>query len=682
MIVFNGDEFLQQVLDSIYDFAYQIIIAEGADRNSLPFANPDGGSTDRTLEIIKNYPDPYGKIMLVQGVWKDKVEQSNAWIEKAAGDFVWQVDDDEIYKEEDLLRIDDLLTKQPETTAVSFHWCHFFGGMDRVRPNSEITPEVWRIFKFRHGYRWRSHRPPDILDEKGRSLRESSPIHADKLVDLGIYIYHFSYITDNQVREKMRYMERVRMIEYDIGMEANPLWRLYGHIKSATSRKQFLKPLKILVENYFQWWKHRPSAIKKRKKADRSWNYDFYEDIWLPWKKAPQEIEGRGILSANTGLYSVTEPFRGELPRAVLSHPLFTETNRKKNIPTGRAPNFFIAGAARSGTTALWHFLKQHPKVFMPTDEFYKEPAYFSVKGCGMSHDKYIDIFKKAGHCCERIGEASTAYLTDPMSAKKIHDFSPDAKIIIMLRNPVDRAYSLYHWMTQEGYEHAESFEQALELENVRIGKKIPNWFEPEYYWNYLYFHSGLYYRQVKNFLDLFGDNVCIVKTDDFENNFYPEYKKICKFLEVAPNEVSPRKYNKAYQAYSPLIQFILRKIIGNLADKKIDIRKVNQSVVLIHTIQYFLINSIIFHKGEKRLPDPLLTLLTFQKIVKLINKKNTSDSTSMKSLRDLILQVGFKTYQRKPLSPILRNALSKRYVEDIVKLEKLTNVNFSEWLQ
>jgi len=320
--VFNGEEFLQQVLDSIYGFAWQIIIAEGADRNSLPFAKPDGSSTDRTVQIIKDYPDPDRKITLIQGKWRDKTEQSNAWLVRATGDYVWQIDDDEVYKEEDLLVIDSMLKARPETTAVSFHWCHFFGGFDRVRPINENTPVVWRLFKFKPVYRWHSHRPPDIIDEGGRSLREINPIEADDLVGRGIYIYHFSYITDRQVLGKMRYMERVRMYEYHFGMEVHPFWQPYKRLEMAATRLTVLRPFVALMAHYFRWWKCKPKAIELRKKTDKSWQYRFYEDVWLRWRENPAAIEGQGLLSVNPGLYSATEPFKGTLPQAILSHPL------------------------------------------------------------------------------------------------------------------------------------------------------------------------------------------------------------------------------------------------------------------------------------------------------------------------------------------------------------------------
>lgn len=83
MIIFNGDTFLREVLESIYDFAYEIIIVEGPDQNALPMAGPDGASCDRTMEIIENFPDPLKKIRVIRGIWKNKDQQSNWFIVEA-----------------------------------------------------------------------------------------------------------------------------------------------------------------------------------------------------------------------------------------------------------------------------------------------------------------------------------------------------------------------------------------------------------------------------------------------------------------------------------------------------------------------------------------------------------------------------------------------------------------------
>src|SRR2546423_2056748 len=131
----------------------------------------------------------------------------------------------------------------------------------------------------------------------------------------------------------------------------------------------------------------------------------------------------------------------------------------------GRLPNFFICGAAHAATTSLWHYLRQHPDIYMPPTIEQKEPAYFcDIYGTNDS-DFYLSLFADADGR-KRVGEASTAYLTWPASAAKIRATVPEAKIIISLRNPVERAWSLYKWMRAHDYEKIPTFAEALEAED------------------------------------------------------------------------------------------------------------------------------------------------------------------------------------------------------------------------
>jgi len=110
-------------------------------------------------------------------------------------------------------------------------------------------------------------------------------------------------------------------------------------------------------------------------------------------------------------------------------------------------PNFFIVGVPRAATTSLDDLLKRSEGVFMPS---HKEPHYFSSIESSILYPppirdkkKYLALFKKAPEGA-LIGESSTSYSWDPTSAKSIHQIVPEAKIIISLRDPVERAYSHY----------------------------------------------------------------------------------------------------------------------------------------------------------------------------------------------------------------------------------------------
>lgn len=196
-------------------------------------------------------------------------------------------------------------------------------------------------------------------------------------------------------------------------------------------------------------------------------------------------------------------------------------------------PNFFIVGAARSGTTALWIYLNQHPAIFLPEGWDNKEPAYF-CNHYGMNDwPEYLKLFSKATDR-QVIGEASTAYLAAPESASLIHDKYPDAKIIVMLRNPVERAYSLYRWMVSHGYEWVYPFENALDVEISRKDDKQFFLSNPENFYNYMYFHSGLYSEQLKRYYNVFPERqvkVCLL--DDMKEKPVETVQDIFAFLGV-----------------------------------------------------------------------------------------------------------------------------------------------------
>jgi len=220
----------------------------------------------------------------------------------------------------------------------------------------------------------------------------------------------------------------------------------------------------------------------------------------------------------------------------------------------GRMPDFFICGAARSGTTSLWQYLRQHPDIYMPPAIEHKEPSYFCDLYGMKDWQAYLSLFRDAGNK-KRLGEASGPYLTSPESAGRIKAAAPDAGIIISLRNPVERAWSLYKWMHTNGYEKLPSFAEALATEESRLENAdfIRN--NGQYYYNFLYFHSGLYHDQVKRFFDTFGrDRVRVIIFEEFTEAPSEHIKAAYKFLEVDP-AFSPalEVHNASDRAYGDL---------------------------------------------------------------------------------------------------------------------------------
>lgn len=171
-------------------------------------------------------------------------------------------------------------------------------------------------------------------------------------------------------------------------------------------------------------------------------------------------------------------------------------------------PNFFIVGAARSGTTSLDLYLSQHPEIFITlkkeTHFFAHEQLPERYKGPGdermnrlliRDEGQYAKLFAETGRA-KAIGEASAFYLCYPSSADLIAQTVPDAKIIMVLREPVARTYSAYMFLLRDGRETL-GFEEGMSLEEERKAGD----FEPMWWYREL----SLYYNQVKHYLDVFG---------------------------------------------------------------------------------------------------------------------------------------------------------------------------------
>jgi len=258
--------------------------------------------------------------------------------------------------------------------------------------------------------------------------------------------------------------------------------------------------------------------------------------------------------------------------------------------------NLFIVGAAKAGTTSLWKVLGSHPEIYTVNNDLHKEPAYFSNLGSNMGIKAYHRLFENGAECTYRL-DASTAYLTSPESAERIYQYNPEARILIVLRNPVDRAYSLYCWMVASGYEWAPTFEKALELEEKRVHSKRPSFSMPQYYWNYMYKRSGNYSGQVKRYIDLFGDNVLLLSYHDLIRSPETLVTRIILHLNLQPlDHINFTNENPSRYVYDARLTFIIRKI-NNILNRLHS----NDSVISINERDWLVLMTL-----KKQRPPPL----------------------------------------------------------------------------
>jgi len=194
-------------------------------------------------------------------------------------------------------------------------------------------------------------------------------------------------------------------------------------------------------------------------------------------------------------------------------------------------PNFMCLGAAKSGTTTLYDILREHSDIYLPS---FKEPHFFDIpenfaNGLRWYEETYFkEVDKKI------IGDFTPSYFFDENAPKRIFEsLGSKIKFLVIIRNPVDRAYSHYLHSKRDHHEK-QGFEESLKLELSRL-KKYSDQFDYLSYLRHSYVHQGLYSQMLERYLKYFSLNNFLFIS--FEDEFLKErdltIKKILDFLEV-----------------------------------------------------------------------------------------------------------------------------------------------------
>ena len=293
-----------------------------------------------------------------------------------------------------------------------------------------------------------------------------------------------------------------------------------------------------------------------------------------------------------------------------------------------RWPNFFIVGAGRSGTTSLYHYLRKHPDIYMPpikephfladVDPSVQRLRYLRMKVITEEKD-YLRLFSGAG-TRHAVGEASPSYIYDKNSPARIEQKAREAKIIILLRDPIDRAYSHYLTDVREGVQR-KRFYDALMSDKAQPGRA---WGAPD-----LYIELGLYYDQVKRYLDTFGpEQVRIYLYEDLVSDTAGLVNNVCDFLGVDFHHGQFFDAGKKYNAYARPRNSLFRWMTG---------------VALMRSLAITLV------------PGPLLG-----------------------GLRERLMMA---RPPKPPMDARARELLEQVYPEDIGKLQTLIERDLSGWL-
>ena len=297
-------------------------------------------------------------------------------------------------------------------------------------------------------------------------------------------------------------------------------------------------------------------------------------------------------------------------------------------------PNFLIIGFEKAGTTSVYHYLKQHPQVFVsPTKEtnFFiheaQNPDIVPYLPNGLpiikSLNAYRALFQDAsGH--KAVGEASPLYLTDPRAAKRIRHYIPEARLIAILRDPAERAYSAY-WMRVRDGRETRSFEQAIEQE---LEGRLDDSLDVE---RRHYVRWGLYAQHLKAYLCSFDrSQLAIYLFDDLQADPEGFMRGLFRFLEVDDGFIPDTSVR--YNASGLPRSRFLRPLFGK---------------------------SVVTRSLKRALPAPL-------------GRRAAAFQEAWRS----------RAVAKPPLPSKLRRKLVAGYRSDILELQRIIGRDLSPWLQ
>lgn len=198
-----------------------------------------------------------------------------------------------------------------------------------------------------------------------------------------------------------------------------------------------------------------------------------------------------------------------------------------------RLPDFLIIGAQKCGTTYLYEKLVEHPQVLsaLTKEVHFFDNAYHEGEAWYRGH-----FPGKGGD--DITGEASPYYIVHPHAARRVRDTAPNAKLILLLRNPVNRAYSHYHHEARLGFEPL-TFAEALAQEEKRLSGEVEKMLKDERYYSYAHQHyayrlKGLYADQLKGWFNLFPQaQLLVLKSETFYQNTPAVMRQVTDFLGI-----------------------------------------------------------------------------------------------------------------------------------------------------
>lgn len=311
----------------------------------------------------------------------------------------------------------------------------------------------------------------------------------------------------------------------------------------------------------------------------------------------------------------------------------------KERIPLMKRPNFFISGAPRCGTTALYTYLSEHPNIFMSE---VKELNYFAddfpnvQKIAFKTPEDYLKLFENANDPHLAVGEASPFYLFSNVAFENMYTFDPDARVILSLRNPVDFVQSYHQLNLSLLREDEPDLARAWDLQNQRRqGQHLPKSArEPELL---MYGELGQFSKFVRRLFAIFPrEQVKIILLNELAANTKTIYEDILDFLQVPTD--GRTEFHRVNANFENRSQFLAR-----LFHPPQPIYQLFMKTISLFGIGFMKKVSVVYNR---------------------IERLNTTRST------------------RSTMDPDLRARLAEHFRPDIENLAELLDRDLSMWLE
>ncbi|MFT4680398.1 MAG: hypothetical protein ACI9FU_000731 [Granulosicoccus sp.] len=222
-------------------------------------------------------------------------------------------------------------------------------------------------------------------------------------------------------------------------------------------------------------------------------------------------------------------------------------------LPAMITLDFLIIGTQKAGTTSLYNYIDEHPQIFVPE---VKEIQYFVDDRFYKQGPKYLAPFFKGSEDAKARGMAYVHMLPFADCPKRVAEFNPEMKVIVMLRDPLKRAYSAYNFAAKNGWEKkGVSFLESFDLEPVRLNGNYTERYELGY------FNNGLYHRHLSNWAKWFSkEKMLILKDSELRHERETTLKRVFAFLGVEQEASINLKveHNKAGGIKNPALQKVL----------------------------------------------------------------------------------------------------------------------------